>query len=42
VAEPSTVVNTASVNDGAQSRELSAITIVNSIKIYLPIIIKGW
>jgi len=42
VAEPFAVVNTAVVDNGEEIHELTAITIANGVKSYLPIILKGW
>jgi uncharacterized repeat protein (TIGR01451 family) len=40
VAEPFTIVNTAVVNNGQESRELTATTIANGLGFYLPVILR--
>lgn len=42
VTEPFAIVNTASVDDGAETRELTAVTIANGFKLYLPVVMKQW
>ena len=42
VTEPFAIINTAIVDNGEESRELTATTIANGLKSYLPIIMKGW
>lgn len=42
VAEPFAIVNTATVDNGAENRELTATTIANGFKSYFPIVMKGW
>ncbi len=40
--EPSIIVNTASIDNGAQSSLVTAVANVNYIKFYLPLILKRW
>ncbi len=42
VMGPFTIVNMATVDSGVESHELTAPTIVNGIKCYLPVVVKGW
>ena len=42
VEEPFAIVNRAAVNNGEENRELTATTIANAFKLYLPIILRGW
>ncbi|RLC96732.1 MAG: hypothetical protein DRI77_08165, partial [Chloroflexi bacterium] len=42
VEEPFAIVNMAAVNNGEENRELTATTIANAFKIYLPIVMRGW
>jgi len=42
VEEPFAIVNRAAVNNGEENRELTATTIANAFKIYLPIVMRGW
>jgi uncharacterized repeat protein (TIGR01451 family) len=42
VTEPLAIVNTALVDDGEESYELSATTIANGLETYLPVVMKGW
>ena len=40
--EPFAIVNTAIVDDGEETLELTAITIANGFKSHLPTVMKGW
>jgi uncharacterized repeat protein (TIGR01451 family) len=42
VTEPLAIVNTALVDDGEESYELSAATIANGLETYLPVVMRGW
>lgn len=42
VTEPFTIVNTAFVDTGVENLELSATTIANAFRLYLPILFKRW